>query len=107
MGRVKFTNAQPPGLRQNQRSSVRIVLDERDDVLKFERGSSIDETTPSSSSCATTAPCACRFSLGAASVSEIEVLQGLAAGDRVIASDMRDYDNVDQITIASPRWPTH
>ncbi|MEJ0039839.1 MAG: hypothetical protein WDO68_27995 [Gammaproteobacteria bacterium] len=46
-GRVKFTDAQPAGLRQNQRASVRIVLDERNDVLKFERGSSIDEATRS------------------------------------------------------------
>ncbi len=36
---------QPPGLRQNERASVRIVLDERDHVLKFERGPQIDEGT--------------------------------------------------------------
>lgn len=35
-GRVRFKE-QPPGLRQNERASVRIVLDERDHVLKFER----------------------------------------------------------------------
>src|SRR5689334_3963803 len=43
-GRVKFTT-QPPGLRQNERASVRIILDERDHVLKFERGPFADETT--------------------------------------------------------------
>jgi HlyD family secretion protein len=99
VGRVKFTNAQPPGLRQNQRASVRIVLDERDDVLKFERGSSIDETTPSLFVVRDDRAVRVPVQLGAASVSEIEVLRGLAAGDRVIASDMRDYDTVDQISI--------
>ena len=39
-GRVKF-NTQPPGLRQNARAAVRIVLDERDGVLKFEHGTRI------------------------------------------------------------------
>ena len=31
--------------------------------------------------------------LGAASVAEVEVLRGLDAGDRVIVSDMRDFDD--------------
>lgn len=42
---MKFAKEQPGGLRQNQRTSVRIVLDERDNVLKFERGALIDEST--------------------------------------------------------------
>ena len=37
-GRVKFNSTQQRGLRQNERASVRIVLDERDNVVKFERG---------------------------------------------------------------------
>ena len=45
VGRVKFKGEQPAGLRQNERAAVRIVLDERDNVLKFERGSFIDEAT--------------------------------------------------------------
>src|SRR4029077_8839947 len=36
IGRVKCRGQQPPGLRQNERAAVRIVLDERDSVLKFE-----------------------------------------------------------------------
>ena len=44
-GRVKFSGGQPPGLRQNERTAVRIVLDERDGVLKFERGATIDDDT--------------------------------------------------------------
>ena len=45
IGRVKFRGQQPPGLRQNERAAVRIVLDERDNVLKFERGSYLDATS--------------------------------------------------------------
>lgn len=100
-GRVKFTGKQPPGLRQNQRASVRIVLDERNDVLKFERGSSIDEQTRSLFVLRGDRAVRVPVELGAASVAEIEVTRGLAQGDRVIISDMRDYDGVDRVAITN------
>ena len=37
--------------------------------------------------------------LGRASVNTIEVLQGLQAGDRVILSDMSQWDNYDRIRL--------
>ncbi len=97
-GRVKF-DTQPPGLRQNARAAVRIVLDERDGVLKFEHGALIDENTRfvyvQRGDRAVRVP----VELGAASVSQIEALKGLAAGDRVIVSDMRDYNDAPELTI--------
>jgi HlyD family secretion protein len=39
--------------------------------------------------------------LGAASVSEIEVLHGLADGDRVIVSDTRDFNDVPDLLISN------
>jgi HlyD family secretion protein len=98
-GRVKFTDAQPPGLRQNQRASVRIVLDERNDVLKFERGSFVDDATRSVFVLRGDRAVRVPVELGAASVAEVEVLRGLAPGDRVVISDMRDYDGTDQVAI--------
>jgi HlyD family secretion protein len=100
-GRVKFTEGQPPGLRQNQRASVRIVLDERNDVLKVERGSSIDEATRSLFVLRGDRAVRVPVELGVASVAEIEVTRGLAAGDRVIISDMRDFDGVDTVAIVN------
>jgi HlyD family secretion protein len=100
-GRVTFSNAQPPGLRQNQRASVRIVLDERNDVLKFERGSSIDDATRSLFVLRGNRAMRVPVELGAASVAEIEVTRGLAAGDKVIISDMRDFDGVDVVALTN------
>jgi HlyD family secretion protein len=100
-GRVKFNDAQPAGLRQNQRASVRIVLDERNDVLKFERGSSIDEATRSLFVLRGDRAVRVPVALGAASVAEIEVTRGLAAGDKVIISDMRDFDAVDVVAVTN------
>lgn len=98
-GRVKFAGGQPPGLRQNQRSSVRIVLDERTDVLKFERGSFVDESMSAMYVVRDDRAIRTPVQLGSASVSEIEVIRGLNAGDRVIVSDMRDSGDAPELAI--------
>jgi len=100
-GRVRFRGAQPPGLRQNERASVRIVLDERDHVLKFERGALVDESTHDVYVVRGDHAVRTPVQLGAASVGEIEVLHGLAAGDRVIVSDTRDFHDVPDLLIAN------
>jgi HlyD family secretion protein len=98
-GRVKFAGTQPPGLRQNQRAAVRIVLDERNDALKFERGSFIDDATRALYVVRGDHAVRVPVELGAASVAEVEVVRGLAAGDRVIVSDMRDFNDEPEVTI--------
>lgn len=98
-GRVKFRDAQPPGLRQNQRASVRIVLDERDDVLKFERGSFIESATRAVYVVRGDQAIRTPVQLGAASIGEIEVLRGLSEGDRVIVSDTRDLNDASQVLL--------
>lgn len=97
-GRVKFA-AQPPGLRQNERASLRIILDERDNVLKFERGSSIDETTRALYVVRGDQAIRVPVQLGTASVTEIEALRGLQPGDTVIISDTRDFNEASQLRI--------
>jgi HlyD family secretion protein len=100
-GRVRFSGDQPPGLRQNERASVRIVLDERNHVLKFERGSMIDEATGYVYVVRGNRAVRTPVQLGAASVSEIEVLHGLAEGDRVIVSDTRDFNDAPDLLISN------
>jgi HlyD family secretion protein len=101
VGRVKFNGGQPPGLRQNERTAVRIVLDERDSVLKFERGSFIDDSARAlyvvRGSHAVRVPVV----LGAASVGEIEVTRGLEPGDEVVISDMRDVGRAAEVAIGN------
>ncbi|WP_129649398.1 efflux RND transporter periplasmic adaptor subunit [Peristeroidobacter agariperforans] len=98
-GRVKFAGAQPPRLRQNQRAAVRIILDERDGVLKFERGPLIDDSTRAVYVINGDRAEHRLVELGAPSVSEIEVLRGLVAGDRVVISDMRKYRDAPDVII--------
>jgi HlyD family secretion protein len=98
---VKFKGEQPARLRQNERAAVRIVLDERNGVLKFERGSFIDEATRAlyvvHGDHAQRVP----VELGAASVAEIEVLHGLNSGDAVVISDTRDLNQAPGFAISN------
>jgi HlyD family secretion protein len=100
IGRVKF-RGQQPGLRQNERAAVRIVLDERDNVVKFERGSYIDAASRALYLVHGNRARRVPVELGAASVSEIEVIHGLTAGDTVIISDMRDSNQASEVAIAN------
>jgi HlyD family secretion protein len=99
-GRIRFKSAQPAGLRQNERASVRIVLDERDGVLKFERGSGIDEMTRAVYILRDNHARRVPVELGAASVSEVEVRRGLNEGDSVVISDTRDYNNAPDLALS-------
>jgi len=100
-GRVKFEGSEPPGLRQNERAAVQIVLDERDAVLKFERGPFIDENTRAVYVARGSQGVRVPVVLGAASVGEIEVIRGLTAGEQVVISDMRDANQSAQVAISN------
>ena len=98
-GRLKFAAGPPKSLRQNQRASVRIVLDERDGVLAFDRGSTPDDLTRAVYVVRGDRAIRTPVQLGAASITKIEVLSGLAAQDRVIISDTGDFQAAPEITI--------
>jgi HlyD family secretion protein len=99
-GRVRFAGIQPADLRQNQRVSVRIVLEEKDDVLMVDRGAfyesgggriayvvedGIARRTP--------------IRTGAASISKVEVAEGLAAGQRVVISSITPFADAETVLI--------
>ncbi len=98
--RVRFTGRQPPDLRQNQRLSVRVLMDTRRDVLKLERGPFVDQSGGRyawvvEGNTATRQPA--RF--GASSLAEIEVLDGLTAGQRVVVSGTETFGDATTVRI--------
>jgi HlyD family secretion protein len=99
-GRVRLREV-PPGLRQNQRVSVRILMDRRDNVLKVERGG-FYETGGGTSAYVVQDDVAERrpITTGAVSVREIEITSGLAEGDRVVISDTDDFRNAPRVMLA-------
>lgn len=99
-GRVRFAE-QPKGLRQNQRASVRIVLDERNDVLKVARSPFSDSETRFAYVVRDDAAVRIPVEFGAASIGEIEIRKGLEVGDTVVLSDMRDYKDAPSVLIGN------
>jgi HlyD family secretion protein len=90
--RLRFDGAMPEQLRQNQRLSVRVLLDQRADVLSVRAGSFIDESGGGYAyvvrdGVATKTP----IRLGARSVDRVEILSGLKPGDRVVVSGAENF----------------
>ncbi len=98
-GRVKFAGEQPPGLRQSQRGSVRIVIEQRAKALKFERSSDIMSGTRAVYVVEGDTAILTPVELGAASVGEIEVLKGLLPGQEVVISGTGDMKDVPEFHI--------
>ena len=99
-GRVRFAE-QPKGMRQNQRASVRIVLDERNDVLKVARSPFHDSDTRFAYVVRDDDAVRVPVEFGAAAIGEIEVRNGLNAGDTLVLSDMRDYKDAPSVLIGN------
>jgi HlyD family secretion protein len=99
-GRLRFSGDVPKGLRQNQRLSSRIVLEQRDDVLKVQRGPFLDSgggrvAFVLHDNIATRTP----IQTGSASISEVEILKGLSPGDRIIISNLGEFERVENVRL--------
>jgi len=99
-GRVRFAE-QPRGLRQNQRASVRIVLDQRNDVLKVGRSPFQDSDTRFVYVVRDGEAVRTPVEYGATAIGEIEIRNGLQVGDVVVLSDMRDFKDAPTVLIGN------
>ncbi len=98
--RIRFSKAQPPGLRQSQRLSARILMDTRHNVLKVERGPFVEQSGGRyayvvDGNSAVRRP----VRLGASSLSEIEVLDGLKPGERVVVSGSDLFGDAERVKV--------
>ena len=101
LARVRFDGDQPPGLRQNQRLSARVLFEEKPDVVMVPRGPFFEDqggryAYVMEDGIAVRRP----VSIGATSVGAIEILQGLQPGDRVVISGTDNFENAERIRIA-------
>jgi HlyD family secretion protein len=99
-GRVKFAGEQPPGLRQSQRGSIRIVIEQRAMARKFERSADIGSGTRAVYVVEGDQAVRTPVELGAASVGEIEVVKGLEPGQEVVISGFGDLGDVPEFHIS-------
>jgi HlyD family secretion protein len=98
--RLRFGDDKPAGLRQSQRLAVRILIDRRDSVLMVDRGSFMDQEGGGFAylvhdDVAERHP----VNLGAASVAKVEILEGLAEGDRIVINGTDAFNNAERIML--------
>jgi HlyD family secretion protein len=98
--RVRFTGEVPTDLRQNQRVTVRVVLDERDGILMVSRGP-FYEAGAGRSAFVLRDGLARRVPIrtGATSVSAIEIIEGLAEGDQVVIAGTEGFGDVETLLV--------
>lgn len=100
--RLRFDGETPKQLRQNQRLSVRVLLDKRDNVLTVQRGSFVDESGGSYAylvrdGIATKTP----IRVGASSIDKVEILDGLKEGDRIVISGTDSFKSATTVAISN------
>ena len=99
--RVRFDGATPKQLRQNQRLSVRILLDHRENVLTVQRGSFVDESGGSyayvvNDGIATKTT----IRVGESSLDKVEILDGLKEGDNIVISGTDNFKGAQRVVIS-------
>ncbi|MFT2090922.1 efflux RND transporter periplasmic adaptor subunit [Paraglaciecola sp. 2405UD69-4] len=107
-GRVRFmassdnTISQPKGLRQNQRLTTRILMENKQNVLMVQRGQFL-ETGNGRVAYKINNDMAERISIltGARSLSSVEVLEGLAEGDTIIVSGTDQFNGAQRVLITN------
>jgi HlyD family secretion protein len=100
--RIRFAGEMPPGLRQNQRLTTRILIEEKQGVLTLQRGQFLDSGGGRIAYVLDDNGMAHRRSinLGARSLSEVEIASGLEAGDRVVISSIDAFRGADKVLIS-------
>ena len=99
-GRVRFAAAPPAGLRQNQRVSVRIVLEASEDVLMVQRGPFLD-TGGGRVAYVMNDGLAVRrqIRIGASSIASLEIVSGLEEGEQIIISSIDQFDGANTVYV--------
>ncbi|HNP35547.1 MAG TPA: efflux RND transporter periplasmic adaptor subunit [Woeseiaceae bacterium] len=100
-GRVRFVDAAPSNLRQNQRLTTRILLDEHPDVLMVQRGQFLDTGGGRIAYVVGDDGMAVRrpIEIGARSLAAVEITGGLEAGDRIIVSSLAPFNSAETVLL--------
>ncbi len=87
-GRVAFSSNPPPGIKQNQRVSSRVILEQKDDVLYIPRGSFVQHHGGRKAFVVEDNVAKLTdINLGTRSIDKIEIISGLKQGQQVIISN--------------------
>ncbi len=97
--RIGFVGSPPQGLRQNQRLSTRVLIDERANVLLVDRGPSVDASGGYVyfvvGGVAERRP----VRIGASGLKDVEIVSGAGEGDRVVVSGAEDFGEAARVRL--------
>ena len=100
-GRIRFTQAGPTNLRQNQRLTARILLAEYQDVLLVQRGQFLDSGAGRVTYVLNEEGLAERraIEVGARSLGAVQIVAGLDQGDRIVISNLDPFRSADTVLL--------
>jgi len=99
-GTVVFDGETPPGLRQSQRVSVRMVLERKTGVVKTARGPFLESGGGRQAYVVENGVAVKReIQVGAVSVSEVEITKGVSPGERIVVSDTSVFEGARTVLI--------
>lgn len=99
-GRVRFVGERPPGLRQSQRLTTRILMDERPDVLMVERGAFVDAGAGRVAYVVRDGVAErTEIQVGATSLNAVELLSGVREGDRIVISGTDEFNGAERVVV--------
>jgi HlyD family secretion protein len=100
LARVRFDGEQPKGLRQSQRVTARLLIEEKPNVLMVARGPFVESEGGRYAyvvhdGIAVRTP----ITMGATSISAVEIVSGLKQGDKVVVAGTDAFANANRVSI--------
>lgn len=99
--RIRFSGEMPPNIRQNQRLTTRVLLEERPSVLTLQRGQFLETGGGRVAYVLRDDDTAERrqIAIGGRSLAAVEIISGLQEGERVIISSIDQFRGAETVLI--------
>lgn len=100
LARVRFDGAQPAGLRQSQRVTTRLLIDEKPNVTMVQRGPFLEQLGGRYAYVLKNGIAEKRaIKVGANSVTSVQILEGLNEGEQVVIAGSDAFENAPRVSI--------
>ncbi|RJE71064.1 efflux transporter periplasmic adaptor subunit [Pseudoalteromonas sp. MSK9-3] len=97
--RVRFSQGDVKNIRQNQRLSARVLLENKDDVLMLRRGAFLESGGHIAYKVEGDIATRININTGATSIRSVEILNGLRIGDEVIVSNYEQFKKANTVLL--------